>query len=49
MRRYELTDEQWELIADLVPLQRGPGRRYRDQKHDDQRHAVDPQQRIPVA
>ncbi len=32
MRRYELTDEQWELIADLFPFQRGPGRRYRDHR-----------------
>jgi hypothetical protein len=30
MRRYEFTDERRELIADLFPFQRGPGRRYRD-------------------
>ena len=32
MRRYELMDEQWELIADLFPSQSGPGRRYRDHR-----------------
>ena len=30
MRRYELTDDQWELIAGLFPSQRGRGRRFRD-------------------
>ena len=32
MRRYELTDEQWELIAGLFPSQRGRGRRFRDHR-----------------
>ena len=26
MRRYELADEQWELIADLFPPEQGNGR-----------------------
>lgn len=29
MRRYELADEQWELIADLFPPERGNGRPWR--------------------
>jgi len=29
MKRYELTDEQWELVADLFPPERGKGRPYR--------------------
>ena len=32
MRRCELTDEQWELIAGLFPSQRGRGRRFRDHR-----------------
>lgn len=29
MRRYELADEQWELIADLFPPEQGNGRPWR--------------------
>jgi len=32
MRRYELADEQWELIADLFPPEQGNGRRWRDHR-----------------
>ena len=32
MRRYELTDEQWELIGDLFPSERGNGRPYRSHR-----------------
>ena len=32
MRRYELMDEQWELIADLFPCQQGNGRPWRDHR-----------------
>lgn len=32
MRRYELTDEQWELMADLFPAERGKGRPYRSHR-----------------
>ena len=32
MRRYELTDEQWEVIADLFPPLQGRGRPYRDHR-----------------
>ncbi len=32
MRRYELTDEQWALIEDLFPPQRGNGRPWRNHR-----------------
>ncbi len=32
MRRYELTDEQWALIEDLFPPERGNGRPWRDHR-----------------
>lgn len=32
MRRYELTDEAWELIRDLFPTSSGKGRRWRDHR-----------------
>lgn len=32
MRRYEITDEQWELIADLFPPLVGNGRPFRDHR-----------------
>lgn len=32
MRRYELNDEQWDLIADLFPPQRGNGRPWRNHR-----------------
>ena len=32
MRRYELADEQWELIADLFPPEQGNGRRWGDHR-----------------
>ena len=32
MRRYELTDEAWELIGDLFPIQTGKGRPWRDHR-----------------
>ena len=32
MRRYELTDEQWELIADLFPPLQGNGRPFHDHR-----------------
>ena len=32
MRRYELTDEQWAMLAPLLPPQRGNGRPYRDHR-----------------
>ena len=33
MRRYELTDEQWELIRDLMPYSEGPGRPWNSHRH----------------
>jgi len=32
VKRYELTDEQWEVIADLFPPQQGQGRPYREHR-----------------
>jgi transposase len=32
MRRYELADEQWELIADLFPPEQGNGRPWRSHR-----------------
>jgi transposase len=32
MRRYELMDEQWALIADIFPCQQGNGRPWRDHR-----------------
>ena len=32
MRRYELTDEQWALIEDMFPPERGNGRPWRDHR-----------------
>ena len=32
MRRYELTDGQWEAIADLFPTPRSRGRPWRDHR-----------------
>ena len=32
MGRYELTEEQWDLVADLFPPQRGNGRPYRSHR-----------------
>ncbi len=32
MRRYELTDEEWEVIADLFPTSRSRGRPWRDHR-----------------
>ena len=32
MRRYELTDEQWALVAPMLPPQQGGGRPYRDHR-----------------
>lgn len=32
MRRYELTDEQWALVAPLLPPQQGRGRPFRDHR-----------------
>lgn len=32
MRRYELTDEQWALIADLFPPEQGNGRPWRSHR-----------------
>lgn len=32
MRRYELTDEQWAMLAALLPPQQGNGRPYRDHR-----------------
>jgi transposase len=32
MRRYEIADEQWELIADLFPPEQGNGRPWRNHR-----------------
>ena len=32
MRRYELTDEEWDGIADLFPPRKGKGRPWRDHR-----------------
>ncbi len=32
MRRYELTDEQWELVEPMLPPRQGNGRPYRDHR-----------------
>lgn len=32
MRRHELEDAQWELIADLMPVSEGPGRPWKDHR-----------------
>ena len=32
MQRYKLTDEQWVLIEDLFPPERGKGRPYRSHR-----------------
>ena len=32
MRRYELTDEQWDLVTELFPAERGKGRPYRSHR-----------------
>ena len=31
-RRHELTDEEWALLAPLLPSQRGAGRPYHDHR-----------------
>jgi transposase len=31
-RRHELSDEQWEIVEPLLPVQRGRGQRFRDHR-----------------
>ena len=48
-RRYELTDEQFALIADLLPPNGQPGRPVERPPHHPRRHPLGPPHRRPVA